>query len=55
MYMTDIMSVPASLAGLPALSAPAGETAEGLPVGVQIIGKMKTDAEVIALAGEIEA
>lgn len=54
MYMSDVMTVPASLAGLPALSVPAGKTKEGLPVGVQLIGDMKQDAIVIALAESME-
>jgi aspartyl-tRNA(Asn)/glutamyl-tRNA(Gln) amidotransferase subunit A len=39
MYLNDVFSVPASLAGLPAMSVPAGLTGEGLPLGLQIIGK----------------
>ena len=54
MYLADILSVPASLAGLPAVSVPAGKTENGLPVGIQIIGKMKSDAEILALADELE-
>lgn len=54
MYLADVMTVPASLAGLPAISAPAGTSAAGLPIGVQIIGKMKDDAGVIALASQVE-
>lgn len=54
MYMSDIMSVPASMAGLPAVSVPAGKTSDGLPVGVQIIGKMKSDASILALADSLE-
>ncbi|UTX51632.1 Asp-tRNA(Asn)/Glu-tRNA(Gln) amidotransferase subunit GatA [Candidatus Saccharibacteria bacterium TM7i] len=50
MYMADIMTVPASLAGLPAVSIPAGATSEGLPVGVQIIGQRQSDAELLAFA-----
>lgn len=53
MYMADIMTVPASLAGLPALSIPAGTTAAGLPVGVQIIGPRKSDANLLAFAKEV--
>ena len=54
MYLADVMTVPASLAGLPAISAPAGESTDGLPIGVQIIGRMRDDAGVIALAGQME-
>lgn len=39
MYMSDILTVPANLAGLPALSVPCGFSEEGLPLGLQIIGK----------------
>ena len=55
MYLSDVMTVPASLAGLPAISIPAGGSGDGLPIGVQLIGKMKADADVIAMAGEVEA
>lgn len=54
MYLADVMTVPASLAGLPALSVPAGDTSEGLPVGVQIIGQRRSDAQLMALAKSIE-
>ncbi|MXO66521.1 Asp-tRNA(Asn)/Glu-tRNA(Gln) amidotransferase subunit GatA [Altericroceibacterium endophyticum] len=39
MYMGDVFSVPASLAGLPAMSVPSGVNGDGLPLGLQIIGK----------------
>ena len=39
MYLNDVFSVPASLAGLPAMSVPAGLNREGLPLGLQIIGR----------------
>ena len=54
MYLADIMTVPASIAGLPAISAPAGATESGLPIGVQLIGPMKSDADMIALAALVE-
>lgn len=55
MYLADVMTVPASLAGIPAISAPAGTNSNGLPIGVQIIGPSRSDAGVIALAGQVEA
>jgi aspartyl-tRNA(Asn)/glutamyl-tRNA(Gln) amidotransferase subunit A len=55
MYLADIMTVPASLAGLPALSVPAGVTEAGLPVGVQLIGPRMSDATLLALAKQGEA
>ena len=39
MYLNDVFSVPASLAGLPAMSVPAGLNGSGLPLGLQVIGK----------------
>ena len=38
MYLNDIYSIPASLAGVPALSFPAGFTKSGLPIGLQLVG-----------------
>lgn len=54
-YMADVLTVPASLAGLPAISVPFGKSAEGLPVGVQLIGRFGDDAKIIALAMSQEA
>lgn len=54
MYLADIMTVPASLVGLPAVSVPAGVGDGGLPIGVQLMGPRKTDAELLALAREME-
>ncbi|PKL31046.1 Asp-tRNA(Asn)/Glu-tRNA(Gln) amidotransferase GatCAB subunit A [Candidatus Saccharibacteria bacterium HGW-Saccharibacteria-1] len=55
MYLNDIMTVPASLVGLPAISVPAGSSKSGMPIGVQIIGSRKSDAELLALARSVEA
>ncbi len=54
MYLSDVMTVPASLAGLPALNVPAGEDTSGLPIGVQLTGPQKSDALLIALAQSME-
>jgi aspartyl-tRNA(Asn)/glutamyl-tRNA(Gln) amidotransferase subunit A len=50
MYLADIMTVGASLAGLPAISVPAGVSADGLPIGVQLIGQRRSDALLLAVA-----
>ncbi|MBH0112516.1 Asp-tRNA(Asn)/Glu-tRNA(Gln) amidotransferase subunit GatA [Novosphingobium sp. YJ-S2-02] len=50
MYLNDVFSVPASLAGLPAMSVPAGLSKDGLPLGLQIIGKA-FDEEGVLNAG----
>ena len=54
MYLEDVMTVPASLAGLPAISVPAGKSEAGLPIGVQLIGKRRDDALLLALAESME-
>jgi aspartyl-tRNA(Asn)/glutamyl-tRNA(Gln) amidotransferase subunit A len=54
MYLADVMTVPASLAGLPAISVPAGNNDQGLPIGVQLIGKRRSDADLLALAKSLE-
>jgi len=55
MYLNDIMTVPASLAGIPAISVPAGTNGAGLPIGVQLMGPMQSDAKLMALAKSMEA
>lgn len=54
MYLEDAMTVPASLAGLPAISVPAGVSTDKLPIGVQLIGPAKSDALLLALAKQTE-
>lgn len=54
MYLSDLLTVPASLAGIPALSVPAGEDQSGLPIGVQLIGPQKSDQLIIELAMAME-
>jgi aspartyl-tRNA(Asn)/glutamyl-tRNA(Gln) amidotransferase subunit A len=50
MYLNDVFTVPASLAGLPAMSVPAGLDGQGLPLGLQIIGK-PLDEQAVLNAG----
>ena len=47
MYLNDVFSVPASLAGLPASSVPAGLNKQGLPLGLQLIGKPLDEQTVL--------
>lgn len=47
MYLADIFTVGASLAGLPAISLPSGKNKEGLPIGLQIIGKSFKEADLL--------
>ena len=54
MYMEDVMSVPPSMAGLPAMAVPAGESKSGLPIGVQLIGPRKSDQMLLNIAKTIE-
>ncbi len=54
MYLEDIMTVPASLAGLPAISVPAGLGKNGLPVGVQFVGPRQSDSKILALIKSME-
>jgi len=49
-YLADIFTLPASLAGLPGLSVPAGFGAGGLPVGLQLIGNYWREAELLQAA-----
>ena len=53
MYLADVFVSPAAVAGLPAISVPAGMTASGLPVGAQIIGPRLHESEVMNLAKQI--
>ena len=50
MYLSDIYTISVNLAGLPALSLPCGFDSEGLPIGLQIIGKHFDESTVLAVA-----
>ncbi|GAC86771.1 amidase [Gluconobacter thailandicus F149-1 = NBRC 100600] len=52
MYLNDVFTVPASMAGVPALSVPAGLDARGVPLGLQLIGKF-FDEETLIAAGHV--
>ncbi len=50
MYLADIFTVGASLAGLPAISLPSGENEQGLPLGIQIIGRRFKEENLLAFS-----
>ena len=54
MYLSDIFTIPVNLAGLPALSMPCGYSAEGLPIGVQVIAPAFKEELVLRVAHAYE-
>ena len=54
MYMNDIFTIPASLAGLPCLSQPVGLSKNGLPLGLQIIGNNFDEMTILKIAKILE-
>ena len=54
MYMSDLCTIPANLAGLPAISIPTGLNKENLPLGVQIMSKPSTDLSLLSFSEIIE-
>jgi aspartyl-tRNA(Asn)/glutamyl-tRNA(Gln) amidotransferase subunit A len=55
MYLNDVYAVPASLAGVPALSVPCGFDGAGLPVGLHLVGPLLDEAVVLRAAAALEA
>ena len=53
-YLNDVFTVPANLAGLPGISVPAGLNADGLPLGLQVLGKPYDEASLYRVAGVLE-
>ena len=54
MYLNDVFTVPASMAGLPAISVPAGLDADGLPLGLHLIGRPFDEETVLRTAEALE-
>jgi aspartyl-tRNA(Asn)/glutamyl-tRNA(Gln) amidotransferase subunit A len=54
MYLSDVFTVPASLAGLPALALPCGRDAAGLPLSLQLVGRSFDEATVLAAGHALE-
>ena len=50
MYLNDVFTIPADMAGVPAVSVPCGFTAAGLPIGLQLIGRTLDEATVLRAA-----
>ena len=55
MYLEDIFTVQANLTGLPAISIPLGTHSNGMPFGVQLIGRKFAEQQMLAFAKELEA
>jgi aspartyl-tRNA(Asn)/glutamyl-tRNA(Gln) amidotransferase subunit A len=53
-YLADIFTLPASLAGLPGMSVPAGFGAHGMPVGLQLIGNYFKEAQLLNVAHRLQ-
>ncbi len=54
MYLNDVFTIPASMAGLPGMSVPAGLDSQGLPLGLQIIGRPWDEEMVLRVGNAIE-
>jgi aspartyl-tRNA(Asn)/glutamyl-tRNA(Gln) amidotransferase subunit A len=54
MYLNDIYTIPANLAGLPAMSIPCGFDEKGLPVGLQVVGNHFAEARMLGLAHQYQ-
>ena len=54
MYLNDVFTVPVNLAGLPGISVPAGLDAQGLPLGLQLIGRPLDESTLFSLGGALE-
>ena len=54
MYLTDIFTVSANLAGIPAISIPCGKSKAGLPIGLQILAKPLAEETIFKAAYILE-
>jgi len=54
MYLSDVFTITPSLAGLPAISLPCGVAADGLPIGLQLVGRPFAEGTLLGLAGCFE-
>src|SRR5204863_5587236 len=54
MYLADVFTVSANLAGLPAISVPCGFTSNELPLGLQLTGRMFDESTLLRIADAVE-
>ena len=54
MYLSDIFTVSINIAGIPGISVPVGNTQDGLPVGMQVLGNLYEESKILQLANLIE-
>ena len=54
MYLADLLTIPANLAGLPAINVPCGFDSQGLPIGLQLIGNVLAEERVLQVAHHYE-
>ena len=54
MYLSDLLTIPANLAGLPAISLPCGFDKSGLPIGLQLIGDVFDEVKLLQVAYQFE-
>ena len=54
MYLSDIYTISANLAGIPGISVPCGFNSEHLPIGLQVLGKPFGEADLLAIANSFD-
>ena len=54
MYLSDVLTIPCNIAGLPGISLPCGFSSEGLPIGIQVLGRPFDEATVLRVAHAYE-
>ena len=54
LYLNDLLTIPANLAGLPAMSVPCGDGEDGLPVGLQLMGPSLSEEMLFSVGAAYE-
>jgi aspartyl-tRNA(Asn)/glutamyl-tRNA(Gln) amidotransferase subunit A len=54
MYLSDIFTITANLAGIPGISVPCGKTIQGLPIGLQLLGKHRDESTLLRIGHAFE-